>query len=87
MQMNVPDMVYPIQTQSHDCHHDSPPMIIEDDIIHVFCSISVDKSRSVLWKTHDVEAIGDPEAHKIPCTPLPALRFDCQAVLEQWKTG
>ena len=36
MQMKVPDMVYPIQTQSQDCHHDSPPMIIDDDTIQVF---------------------------------------------------
>ena len=41
MQMKVPEMKYPIQTQSHDCHHDSPPMIIEDDIIHVFYPGSV----------------------------------------------
>jgi hypothetical protein len=30
-------MLYPIQTQSHDCHHDRPGLaaIIDDDIIQV----------------------------------------------------
>jgi hypothetical protein len=28
-------MEYPIHTQSHDCHHDRPATIMEDEIIHV----------------------------------------------------
>lgn len=39
MQTKQPAMVYPIHTQSHDCHQDNPlPTIMEDDIIHVFCA-------------------------------------------------
>lgn len=36
--MKQPAIEYPIQTQSHDCHHEIPstPLIAEDDIIHVF---------------------------------------------------
>lgn len=36
IQMKTADIVYPIQTHSQDCHHDSPPIIMEDDIIQVF---------------------------------------------------
>lgn len=82
MQMKVPEMKYPIQTQSHDCHHDRPPMIMEEDIIHVFYSLSMDYLDERALRTHDVEAVGNPEAHEIPGTPLTALRFDCQMALE-----
>lgn len=30
------EIKYPIHTQIHDCHHDSPATIIDDEIIHVF---------------------------------------------------
>ena len=83
MQMKVPEMKYPIQTQSHDCHQDSPPMIMEEDIIHVFYSPLVDDVEEWPIETHNVEAVGDPEAHKIPGAPLTALRFDYHTTLEQ----
>lgn len=35
MQTNIPEKRYPIQTQSHDCHHDKPSMIMAEEIIHV----------------------------------------------------
>lgn len=34
-QMKNPAMAYPIQTQSHACHHESPATTMEDEIIHV----------------------------------------------------
>jgi hypothetical protein len=40
MQMKQAAIVYPIHTQSHDCHQDRPPAIIEDEIIQVFCPLS-----------------------------------------------
>ena len=36
MQMKVADIVYPIQTQSHDCHQERPLTIMDDEIIQVF---------------------------------------------------
>lgn len=35
IQMKQPAIAYPIQTQSHDCHHESPFTIIDELIIHV----------------------------------------------------
>ena len=34
-QMKQAAMEYPIQTQSHDCHHERPFTIIDDEIIQV----------------------------------------------------
>ena len=34
-QMKQAEMAYPIQTHSHDCHHESPPWIMDDEIIQV----------------------------------------------------
>ena len=39
IQMKVPEMVYPIQTQSHDCHQERPLATWVELIIHVFCSV------------------------------------------------
>ena len=36
-QMKQAAMVYPSQTQIHDCHHERPLVTIADDIIQVFC--------------------------------------------------
>lgn len=33
-------IVYPSQTQIHDCHHERPLVTIADDIIQVFCGKS-----------------------------------------------
>jgi hypothetical protein len=35
-QMKTAAIEYPIHTQSHDCHQDKPPAIMEDEIIQVF---------------------------------------------------
>lgn len=35
-QINAAAIRYPNHTQSHDCHHERPPTIMEDDIIQVF---------------------------------------------------
>ena len=32
------------------------------------------------YPAYDVERIRDPEANEIPCTPLAALRFNCDIV-------
>jgi len=36
MQMKVPEMVYPIHTQSQDCHQERPFATCVEAIIHVF---------------------------------------------------
>ena len=51
IQMKTPAIEYPIQTQSHDCHHDSPPpTIMEDEIIQVFYNVS-GRGQEFLGKT------------------------------------
>lgn len=75
IQMKHPAIVYPTQTHIHDCHQVRPPrpvpIIILDEIIHVFC-----KSKgysSVQQRTYYVERIRNPETDIIPRSPLPTL--------------
>lgn len=77
-------MKYPIQTQIHDCHHDRPSTIIEDEIIQVFYSrvlltkiLSIDFLGTELPGTHNIERVGNPEGDIVQPCPLTTLRLDC----------
>ncbi len=81
--MKQPAIEYPIQTQSHDCHHEIPstPLIAEDDIIHVFWQgESAVIPEAAFPSTYDVEGIGNPKADEIPRTPLTTLGLNCEEV-------
>jgi hypothetical protein len=79
-QMKQAAMLYPIQTQSHDCHHDRPGLaaIIDDDIIQVLMlNESADRSVSpVDIVKKKLFQHTDPETNEIPSTPLPSLRLN-----------
>lgn len=81
-QMKTAAIRYPNHTQSHDCHHDRPPTIMEDDIIQVFYGTSTLSIADIQWSAYNIERICDPEANKIPSTPLSSLRFDCGTTSE-----
>ena len=55
MATNTPAMEYPIQTHSHDCHHERPATIMEDEIIHV-----------LMLKASEIQnATNDHEVHSL----------------------
>jgi hypothetical protein len=75
---------YPIQTQIQACHHDRRiwpllPTIIDEAIIHVFCSnlISICIPHNFIRRrAYDVGGISNPKGDKVPPSPFPALGLD-----------
>jgi hypothetical protein len=86
-QMKQAAMLYPIQTQSHDCHQDRPGLaaIMDDDIIQVLMlNESADPSVSPVDMVKKVLEHTDPETNVIPSTPLPSLGLNgLEIVVEQ----
>jgi hypothetical protein len=88
-QMKQAAMLYPIQTQSHDCHHDRPGLaaIIDDDIIQVL--MLKESANRIVSPDHIVKKRlqhTDPETNEIPSAPLPSLRLNgLEIVVEQHK--
>lgn len=74
-------MKYPIQTQIHDCHHERPSTIIEDEIIQVFWELPVRFSLSSfgLCDTHNIEGISNPKCDVVDPFPLSSFRFNYRA--------
>jgi hypothetical protein len=70
--MKMAAMVYPIHTQSHDCHQERPLAIMEDEIIQVFLQKISHYLGSSTGFAHDIERVCDPEPDEIPRTPLPS---------------
>ena len=55
--------VYPIQTHTHACHHESPSWIIDEAIIHLCkpdCQLARDKGGGKLGIRVDIEAVRYP---------------------------
>lgn len=81
-------MLYPIQTQSQDCHQESPGLaaIMDEDIIQVLMlnesAIRIISKDGGLMEVRS--ALTDPETDKVPSTPLPSLRlYRLEIVVEQ----